>query len=143
MSDKLSSIGRSRGGKSPRDQFDSRKGSLKFSVRISLSSVRKKPRVRPDLTMKELLWDSPLPRSVIESTVQIFASLYKLKENDSSFQMFLLILCCNEQFATQVTYVFSLCLVRSMQEKLNFHRNYMLDVLLVSETNPLMLGYIL
>ena len=52
--------------------WNPRKGSFKFSVRISLSSLRKKPRLRPDLTIKELLWDSSLPRSVIEKIILFF-----------------------------------------------------------------------
>ena len=31
---------------------------------------------------KELLWDSPLPRSVTENFIQSFVSLYKLEEID-------------------------------------------------------------
>ena len=56
--------------------------------------------------------------------------------------MFIVLLCCNENFATQVTHLFSLCWVKSMQEMLNFHRNHTLDLLLVLEAKCLMLGNI-
>ena len=60
--------------------WNPRKGSFKFFVRINLSSLRKKP--GGHLTMKELLWNSPLQRPVTEDVVQFVVSLYELKEID-------------------------------------------------------------